>query len=307
MANEDHLAILRKGVKAWNQWRFDNAELRPDLRGADLSATLRGATLHGATLHGATLRVANLHGADLRGADLSVANLTEADLSGADLSVADIGGATIGSTIFGNTDLSKLKGIDTVVHLGPSTIGVDTLYKSGAGNIPEKFLLGAGIPPDFIDYLPPSLRGDPIQFYSCFISYSSKDDEFAQRLHADLQAAKVRVWFAPEDMKTGDRIRDRIDESIRLYDKLLIVLSEASVNSDWVENEVKPLSKKSRTSRVRTTSDPPCYSPSAPTAPPKNPASPGSVKSDASVTSATSPPGKTTTATRRHSIGCCAT
>jgi hypothetical protein len=40
-------------------------------------------------------------------------------------------------------------------------------------------------------------------------------------------------------MKTGDKIRTRIDESIRVYDKLLLILSEESVNSTWVEKEVE--------------------------------------------------------------------
>ena len=39
-------------------------------------------------------------------------------------------------------------------------------------------------------------------------------------------------------MKIGDKIRDRIDQSIRLHDKLLLVLSEHSINSEWVEDEV---------------------------------------------------------------------
>ena len=295
MANEEHLAILRKGVDAWNQWRLDNMWVRPDLRwavlretelssanlrrarlrGADLrganltrailesanlltaalrganfyNADLRVASLSGANLSGANLSGANLRGVNLIGADLRRANLNGADLTGANLTQANIGNTMIAGTIYGNTDLSKVKGIETVVHTGPSTIGVDTLYKSGAGNIPEEFLLNAGVPKNFIDYLP-SLLGQPIQFYSCFISYSSKDEEFAQRLHADLRAAEVRVWFAPEDMKTGDRIRDRIDESIRIYDKLLIVLSEASVNSDWVDTEVETALEKEHNTKT---------------------------------------------------------
>jgi hypothetical protein len=84
-----------------------------------------------------------------------------------------------------------------------------------------------------------SLVAHPIQFYSCFISYSSKDQEFADRLYADLQNKGVRCWFAPEDLKIGDRIRDRIDESIRLRDKLLLILSESSIASEWVEHEVE--------------------------------------------------------------------
>jgi hypothetical protein len=49
----------------------------------------------------------------------------------------------------------------------------------------------------------------------------------------------VRCWFAPEDLKIGDQFRDRIDESIRLHDKLLIILSENSVSSPWVSDEVE--------------------------------------------------------------------
>ena len=38
----------------------------------------------------------------------------------------------------------------------------------------------------------------------------------------------------------------RIDESIRLYDKLLLVLSESSVASEWVEKEVETAFEKER-------------------------------------------------------------
>ena len=79
----------------------------------------------------------------------------------------------------------------------------------------------------------------PVQFYSCFISYSTKDQDFADRLHNDLQAKGVRCWLASEDLKTGDRFRDRIDESIRVHDKLLLVPSEHSVKSPWVRTEVE--------------------------------------------------------------------
>ncbi len=84
-----------------------------------------------------------------------------------------------------------------------------------------------------------SLAGNPIEFYSCFISYSSQDDDFARRLHADLQQSKVRCWFAPEDLKIGDKFRPRIDESIRVYDKLMVILTEHSIASPWVEEGVK--------------------------------------------------------------------
>ena len=36
MANSDHLAILKKGVEVWNEWREENPLIRPDLVGADI-------------------------------------------------------------------------------------------------------------------------------------------------------------------------------------------------------------------------------------------------------------------------------
>jgi hypothetical protein len=107
-----------------------------------------------------------------------------------------------------------------------------------SGLLPLPFLRGVGLPDNLIDYLP-SLLNQPIQFYSCFISYSSADEEFAKRLHADLQAHGVRCWFAPEDMKIGDEIEDTIDIAIRLRDKLLLILSETAMASAWVSKEVR--------------------------------------------------------------------
>jgi hypothetical protein len=79
---------------------------------------------------------------------------------------------------------------------------------------------------------------DMFKHHSCFISYSTKDHEFAERLHADLRDKGIACWFAPEDLKIGDRHQEVIEESIRRFDKMIIVLSETSINSRWVEREV---------------------------------------------------------------------
>lgn len=47
-------------------------------------------------------------------------------------------------------------------------------------------------------------------------------------------------------MRIGARIRSTIDESIRVYDKLLLVLSEKSLTSQWVEQEVETALRKER-------------------------------------------------------------
>jgi Pentapeptide repeats (8 copies) len=91
MANDDHVAILKKGVATWNAWRDENPGIRPNLSAADLSdADLSAADLSDADLIEADLSRANLSAADLSDADLSDADLIEADLSRADLSDADL-------------------------------------------------------------------------------------------------------------------------------------------------------------------------------------------------------------------------
>jgi uncharacterized protein YjbI with pentapeptide repeats len=57
MANGEHLAILKQGVAAWNQWRAEHPDVRPNLIKANLS------------------------GANLRAADLTDARLVRAELS----------------------------------------------------------------------------------------------------------------------------------------------------------------------------------------------------------------------------------
>jgi hypothetical protein len=81
------------------------------------------------------------------------------------------------------------------------------------------------------------MRTDSNRYWSCFISYSSEDEAFAQLLHRDLQEKGVRCWFAPKDMRIGAKIRDTIDEAIREMGKLLLVLSESATSSTWVEKE----------------------------------------------------------------------
>lgn len=97
--------------------------------------------------------------------------------------------------------------------------------------------------PDAAPLLQPSVSASAVQtsaqYYSCFISFASQDQDFVERLYADLQRAGVPCWYAPEDLPIGGRIRQVIDASIHEYDKLLLVLSSHSVGSSWVEKEVE--------------------------------------------------------------------
>jgi uncharacterized protein YjbI with pentapeptide repeats len=240
MANFSGSDLQKANLSGADLSRADlsRAHLRlTDLTGADL----RGAHLSGADLSGAHLRAANLRGArltwaDLRRADLREANVRKADLRAADLKHAAFAQAEAGGTHFADIDLSVATGLETIVHYTASTIGIDTVFKSH-GRIPDRFLRGCGVPDEFIAYIA-LMVGRPIEFYSCFISYSTKDQEFADTLYADLQNKGVRCWFAPHDIKGGHKIHEQIDDAIRLHDKLLLILSEHSMNSAWVETEI---------------------------------------------------------------------
>ena len=123
MANDAHLKILEKGVSAWNNWRMENPGLRPELTESNLLGVLTEA---------------NLTEANLTGANLTLANLSSADLERTNLT-----NSLLHVTIFGNVDLSEARGLETVRHAGPSTIGIDSIFRS-KGKISENFLRGAG-------------------------------------------------------------------------------------------------------------------------------------------------------------------
>jgi uncharacterized protein YjbI with pentapeptide repeats len=284
MTKQEQLELLKRGIAGWNQWRETNPYIRPDLSNADLRAArlsgayldhvdFRMARLNGAHLPRVDLRAARLSGANLRGADLIEANLRNADLAGADLSranlrgadlmranlsgtvfteanlteaflrAADLSGASLSGTVLGGIDLREVSGLETVHHQSPSYLSIETIYRA-FGQIPEAFLRGTGVPDTFIASLR-SLVIKPIDYATCFISSSYKDEAFAHRLYAGLQQAGMRCWVALKQMRSEDKIH-HLDESIRFADKLLLVLSEHSIASPWVPYEVETAFEKER-------------------------------------------------------------
>lgn len=279
MANEEHIAILRKGVQYWNTWRKANPDVKPDLgdrwdvespKGPqpyihfndldlsmiDLSYTnLDGLDFHrtkfiGANLYEAVLGNAGLYDADFTNADLTGVELYYASLEGARLSGAylggvffyrswvdgtDFSGCRLYETQFIDTDLSLAIGLDNCKMEGPCVLDTRTIQKSQ--KIPLKFLRGCGLPDVFIDYIP-SLFDQPIQFYSCFISYSHDDKLFAQRLHDQLQEKGIRCWLDEHKLLPGDDIYTEVDKAIKQRDKVLLCCSKSSLTSWWVDNEI---------------------------------------------------------------------
>lgn len=81
-----------------------------------------------------------------------MASLIDTILSSTNLTEANLTEAALGATILAHLDLSQVRGLETVEHHYPSSIGIDTIYQS-QGQIPEVFLRGVGVPDSFIKRL----------------------------------------------------------------------------------------------------------------------------------------------------------
>lgn len=160
MANSEHVAIVRSGPVAIQQWMSRRAEGSFDLDSAVLAGMQLGAIklpgqricradfrfshLQEADFSCANLAQANFQGARLQGANLAQAYLQgailrEADLSGADLTRANLEGVNLYSTDF---DGAILKGISP--HMWARTLNLEF-----AKNLPYGLLsdaVAAGYP-----------------------------------------------------------------------------------------------------------------------------------------------------------------
>ncbi len=275
LSRADLRRVHLRGADLWRanmqQANISGADLiRAELGGADFTeANLRGATLIGAHLFEADFFEADLSEADLREADLwkaylwkanlrsaslFVANLSGAVLIRADLRGADLSHARLHGTLLADLDLSEVRGLETTNHLGPSTIGADTLQRS-QGEIPESFLRGCGLSDweieaarlyrpglshkeigDILDNIHDMRARRPIQVSSLFISYSHADSSFVDHMEPYLNEQGIRFWRDSHHTTSG-RLEKQIDRAMRHNPTVLLVLSAHSVQSDWVEHE----------------------------------------------------------------------
>ena len=184
---------------------------------------------------------ANLRGIYLGGVDFTAAVLTGTDFTG----------STLNATVFGENYLDDVIGLDSVIHNGPSVIGIETIYLS-EGKIPEMFLRGCGVPESLITQMRALVASaEPIQFYTCFISFTEADDPFSELLYTDLQSKGVRCWRWKEDARWGKTLMRSVDEAVRVYDKLIVICSEQSLNSPPSSERLKEPYRKRMTWRDR--------------------------------------------------------
>ncbi len=155
----------------------------------------------------------------------------------------------MGSTVLTQIDLSMVIGLETIRHGGPSILDLETVILP-LGSARELFLRGVGIRETMIEYYD-AIYTQPIQFHSCFISYTQADYLMAKQLYDDLQRVGIRCWFSPHDLQPGDYYRKRIDRAIQLQDKLILLLSQQSIASGWVEYEVtQALAREGEENRI---------------------------------------------------------
>jgi uncharacterized protein YjbI with pentapeptide repeats len=242
-----------------------------DLTGANLTqANLRETDLRRAALRGDLLKGADLREADLTQADLTQADLTQANFTQANLTEADLSQANLTEAVLNNTDLTKAslfhtilpslylnnaKGLEQIVHYGPSYVSTITIQLS-QGNLPEVFLRGCGLSdfeiensklynPDLsnqeindIVYKIYDLRARrSIQISPLFISYSRTDNNFVEIIESQLNQLGLRYWRDVHHATSGP-LEKQIDLAIRHNPTVLLILSKNSVSSDWVEHEV---------------------------------------------------------------------
>jgi hypothetical protein len=109
-----------------------------------------------------------------------------------------------------------------------------------AGRIPKRFLSGCGVPDNVVEHLTAlAKRGTGGHFYSCFISHSTKDKTFCDRLCRTLRKKGVRLWYYPEDAKWGRGSWNEITKATHTFDKVIIVCSSSSLQSGPVLREIE--------------------------------------------------------------------
>ncbi len=252
---------------------FSGADLtRADLTGAEVSrvnfsgsrlfrATLREirgesadfarAVLQGADLSGSILSDANFVDAELQETDLAGAELLGVNFSHADLDHANFERVRCGWLTWNDVDLSRTTGLDSMVHLGPGSVSLDTLERSDT-RIPTAFLRGNGVGQDWIE----SYEGqeDPSAAQeSFFIVYTAEEEPFAGRLHNTLQKHGVRCWLDPRHTADDNGLTGHVAaRGFRVWDRVLLCATRASLSADWMDPLIESVKRREEAIKQHT-------------------------------------------------------
>jgi hypothetical protein len=221
---------------------FGQADLRDaSLWGGDFSrawfvmATLTGSTLVGANFENAVVRGINLidSGTIAKNAQLLQQTLGQRKQFEASLAKAVPGFEHLAISLAGQ-HLTEGEQPLTMNELRRHLERLDAQF-----DFLRRFLLASGCDPDEVAKMTQASNNKHGDYPRVFISYSSEDEEFAGRLCSSLTAFGVDTWFAPEKMRGGRKINEQLQEAIADRDKIILVLSEASMQSRWVASELQ--------------------------------------------------------------------
>ena len=252
---------------------FSGADLtRADLTSAEVSrGNFVGTRLFRAQLKGIRGESTDFSRAVLQAADLSDSVLSEASFLDADLKETDFAGAELLGVNFSHADLdranfervrcawlawsdvdlSRTTGLDSMTHLGPGTIGLDTLGRSGR-RIPASFLRGNGVGQDWIEFYEahdqPSAASDTF-----FIVYAVEEEPFAGRLHNTLQKHGVRCWLDPRRSADDNGVTGEVAaRGFRVWDRVLLCATRATLSADWMDPLIGSVKRREEAIKQQT-------------------------------------------------------
>jgi uncharacterized protein YjbI with pentapeptide repeats len=195
--------------------------------------------LHYVRANNADFSHAELNGAVLSNCRLQNAKFTKAlivaEFDGSDVRGADFANSHILSS-FLNIDLSAARNMHSASYHSNCRIDYQTIKLSE--RVPTPLLAACGVAHFHIPYID-AISRNGAKHPSCFISYSVKDDKFIEYFRNQLANKGIRNWFAPRDLPFGASTRDVIESQIRAHDRLIVVLSKSSIQSQWVQFEVE--------------------------------------------------------------------
>jgi hypothetical protein len=254
------------------------AEGERDFRGIDIS----GAELNFANLSKANFTGANLNGANLRGADLGLADLSGAGLMDASLVLAQLVGANLRGADLGLADLRNTELLDCnldravlyrtaldenadLLSAGWQTLNISgkTYHREAVECGVELLPIGMGNRLTQIATERTNLENILMQTQSrlnelktflkeskgkgkVFLSHSAADKPIVEQIKKRLELNGVSTWYDLDQLDIGDPILDMITKGIDESVFVAAFLSKSSINSKWVQVELRIAFEKSR-------------------------------------------------------------
>ena len=199
--------------------------------------------LEAADLSESVLSQASFLDAELQEAELAGAELLGVNFSHADLDRANFERVRSGWVIWNDVDLSRTTGLEAMTFVGPGSIGLDTLERSGA-RIPAAFLRGNGVGQDWIETYDahdnPTAASD-----SFFIVYGTEEESFAGRLHNTLQKQGVRCWLDPRRSSEDNGLTGQVAcRGVRAWDRVLLCATRATLSADWMDPLIESVKRR---------------------------------------------------------------